>query len=124
MTRTSKKSSSVKEPPRSLEPIRSEPITAGWSDEQLLGILADTIRSLRKQAADDIIEIGFRLTEAKALVGHGNWLPWLEREFGWIENTARNFMRVHEMAKSANGFGFTRQFTLPARCSGYAARSP
>jgi hypothetical protein len=72
------------------------------TDEQLLDLLANTIRSLRKRAADDIIEIGFRLTEAKDLAGHGNWLPWLEREFGWSEQTARNYMQVHEMAKSQN----------------------
>jgi hypothetical protein len=47
------------------------------------------------------IEIGRRLIDAKVICGHGNWLPWLDREFGWKENTARNFMRVAELAKSA-----------------------
>src|SRR5262249_47237592 len=32
----------------------------------------------------------------------GNWLPWLEREFGWEERSARNFMQVFEASKSAN----------------------
>lgn len=50
----------------------------------------------------DIIEIGRRLSDAKARVGHGNFLPWIEREFGWAERTARRFMEVHEAAlKSA-----------------------
>jgi hypothetical protein len=31
---------------------------------------------------------------------HGNWLPWLEGEFGWSDETARKFMRVHDMVKS------------------------
>jgi hypothetical protein len=25
------------------------------------------------------------------------WLPWLDREFGWDERTALNFMRVHQL---------------------------
>jgi len=31
----------------------------------------------------------------KAIAGHGNWYSWLEREFGWTDDTALNFMRVH-----------------------------
>jgi hypothetical protein len=31
------------------------------------------------------------------LVRDGNFLPWIEAEFGMHENTARNFMRVAEM---------------------------
>jgi hypothetical protein len=63
---------------------------------------AEVIRVLGKRVIADVIEIGRRLTESKALCGHGNWLPWLEREFGWTERTAQNFMQVHAMVgKSA-----------------------
>jgi hypothetical protein len=48
----------------------------------------------------DVIEIGRRLTEAKELTGHGGWLPWLEREFGWKERSAQNFVQVFEASKS------------------------
>jgi Protein of unknown function (DUF3102) len=41
---------------------------------------------------------GRRLVECKAQCGHGNWLPWLEREFGWDERTARRYISVHELA--------------------------
>jgi hypothetical protein len=54
--------------------------------------------ALGKRAVHDIIEIGRRLIEE--LAGHGNWLPWLEREFGWSEQTARNYMAVAERFKS------------------------
>jgi hypothetical protein len=60
---------------------------------------ADAIRGIRKQTVDGIIEIGRRLVEAKKIVGHGAWLPWLEREFGWSDRTARNFINVHEMVR-------------------------
>jgi hypothetical protein len=55
------------------------------------------IRQLGRRAVQDIVEIGKLLTECKAKLGHGEWLPWIEREFGWSDRTARNFMRVHEM---------------------------
>ena len=61
---------------------------------------AEAIRSLVRRASSDIIEIGQRLTKAQELAGHGNWLRWLDREFGWSEQTARNYMRVFEMARS------------------------
>jgi hypothetical protein len=66
---------------------------------------ATEIRKLRKRAVGDIIEIGKHLIAAKALAGHGNWLPWLEREFGWKEQSARNFMNVAEMAAKSPTVG-------------------
>jgi N6-adenosine-specific RNA methylase IME4 len=66
------------------------------------------IRALGKQTITNVIEIGRRLTIIRhgvdgeePLLAHGEWLPWLEREFGWQEATARNFMRVYDMCKSA-----------------------
>jgi hypothetical protein len=59
---------------------------------------ADAIRRLGKQTIANIIEIGRHLTEAKKIAGHGNWLPWLDREFGWTDRTALNFMRVFALS--------------------------
>jgi hypothetical protein len=73
--------------------------------EATLADHADAIRALGKRVIADVIEIGRRLTEAKKLAGHGNWLPWLEREFGWKEQAARNFMQVHEMVGKNPNFG-------------------
>jgi hypothetical protein len=56
---------------------------------------AEVIRALGKRVVGDIIEIGRRLTDAKKIAGHGGWLPWLEREFGWDDRTAQRFMQVH-----------------------------
>ena len=52
------------------------------------------IRTLARRAASDIIEIGQRLSEVKAQVGHGNFGPWLRAEFGWSADTAQHFMQV------------------------------
>lgn len=42
------------------------------------------------------IEIGRRLTEAKELLSHGEWLPWLERETEFSERSAQRYMRIFE----------------------------
>jgi len=61
---------------------------------------AKAIRELRRRTARDIIKIGKHLTDARDICGHGNWRPWLQREFGWSESTALNFMRVAELSKA------------------------
>jgi Protein of unknown function (DUF3102) len=55
------------------------------------------IRRLGKRVISDAIEIGKRLTECKEIAGHGNWLAWLEQEFGWSRQTADNFINVFEV---------------------------
>jgi hypothetical protein len=59
---------------------------------------ATEIRRLGKQVVSDVIEIGRLLVESKELVGHGDWLPWLSREFQWSDTTAERFMRVHSLS--------------------------
>ncbi len=40
------------------------------------------------------IEIGRRLVEAKEMLNHGEWLPWLKRETEFSERSAQNYMKV------------------------------
>jgi len=40
------------------------------------------------------IEIGRWLVEAKELLPHGEWLPWLQRETEFSERSAQDYMRV------------------------------
>ncbi len=47
-----------------------------------------------QSAVKHAITAGEKLTEAKALVNHGEWLPWLEANFDGSERTARNYMRL------------------------------
>ena len=42
------------------------------------------------------IEIGRRLVEAKELLGHGQWLPWLERETEFSDRSAARYMKLFE----------------------------
>ena len=38
------------------------------------------------------IEIGRRLVEAKEMLQHGEWLPWLEKETGFSTSSAQRYM--------------------------------
>jgi len=42
------------------------------------------------------VEIGRRLTEAKALLPHGEWSKWLEDQVNFTQRTAQNLMRIYE----------------------------
>src|SRR6516165_1460407 len=74
-------------------------MSATQIDNPILVEHADAIRKLGKRVVGDIIEIGRRLTECKNIVGHGNFGPWLDREFpGWSDDTAERFIRVASLA--------------------------
>jgi hypothetical protein len=53
-----------------------------------------------KRLVADIVEIGKRLSRVKEHVGHGNWTPWLDRNFGWSNDMAERFVRVFQLSKS------------------------
>lgn len=72
----------------------SSEITAIRSPE----IIAAEINSIKAQTQQIMlqasIEIGRRLAEAKAAVGHGNWTKWLKQSVDYSERTATNLMRI------------------------------
>lgn len=58
--------------------------------------IVSRVRRLHNSHVAAIVEIGNELAKAKALLGHGNFTPWLQAEFRWSDRTARNFMGVAE----------------------------
>lgn len=50
---------------------------------------------VQQYAAAGALKIGERLCEAKELLGHGEFLPWLKDEFGWTDRTAQKLMAVY-----------------------------
>ena len=84
--------------------------TESLSDPVPLAEHAAEIRRLGKRVVADIIEIGRRLTKCKRICGHGNFLPWLDREFGWSEDTAERFIQV---AALSNQIPQVAEFSLP-----------
>jgi Protein of unknown function (DUF3102) len=61
---------------------------------------ANAIRSLGPRVVADVIEIGRRLALCKNHLRHGLWTKWLEREFGWSQRTADNFISISKLEKS------------------------
>ena len=66
-----------------------------------LAVLADEINRAHQAACravrtslESAIEAGERLIEGKALVKHGEWLPWLNELCDLSERTAQVYMRL------------------------------
>lgn len=63
---------------------------------------AERIHNIARMTAKGIALIGEHLAEVKGRLQHGQFLQWIEREFGWAERSARRFMEVYAQVKSAN----------------------
>jgi hypothetical protein len=79
------------------------PVVVGFNYDLLETKVAEQVRSAAerirgkvKRTIEDIIEVGNDLLAVKEALGHGQFGPWLQAEFGWTERTARNFMSVAE----------------------------
>ena len=79
--------------------VKSAQPLAACANDPILKEHTQEIRRLGKRVIEDIIEIGRRLTECKKIVGHGNWLSWIEREFQWCDRTAERFIRIYELSR-------------------------
>ena len=90
------------ETPRGRDP--GELAVAVKQRESALAENAEEIRKLGKRVVGDVIEIGRRLSEMKKICGHGNWLPWLQREFAWTDRHALNYMRMYELSLKSENF--------------------
>lgn len=53
-------------------------------------------KNLQMQLLSGAVEIGRRLTEAKAMVPHGQWGKYLEERVEFSQSTAHNMMRLYE----------------------------
>ena len=62
--------------------------------------LVSEIRMITEQTKQVVlfnsIEIGRRLTEAKAMVKHGTWGTWLKERVDYSQRTANNFMKIYQ----------------------------
>ncbi len=85
------------------------------------------IKSLLRRTAQDIIDIGEKLSEVKQELGHGQFLDWLRTEFDWSESAARKFMQVHRKFKTVNftdlNIATSAMYLLAADSTSEAARA-
>lgn len=62
----------------------------GRTIEAITGEILDA----QRKGGEAILTIGRCLNEAKDMLPHGEWLPWLAEKVGYSEKTAQNFMRL------------------------------
>lgn len=56
--------------------------------------ITDEILDAQRRGGEAILTIGRCLIEAKEMLPHGEWLPWLAEKVGYSQKTAQNFMRL------------------------------
>lgn len=70
------------------------------TEEERLVTLATEINTIKQQTQSIMmtasIEIGRRLVEAKAAVGHGGWEAWLKENVNYSQRTASNLIKVFQ----------------------------
>jgi hypothetical protein len=54
------------------------------------------LHAVFKRGTADVIQVGRLLMLAKNEVGHGEFLPWLEKEFSLSEKSAQRYMAAHK----------------------------
>lgn len=64
------------------------------------------IKSLMRLTAENIISIGRKLIEVKEQLEHGSFQSWLQSEFEWSEQTARQFMQVYRWSQTIENKNF------------------
>jgi len=85
--------------------------------ERSIEDITGEILHLKEDAGNAIISIGQRLIEAKSMLPHGAWLPWLTEQVEFSERTATRFMRLaREWSNQTalSDLGATKALTLLA----------
>lgn len=62
--------------------------------------ITEEIQELKAEAqcliVNYVCKIGKKLTEAKAILQHGEWAEWLENEVNFSQRTATNYMKIYK----------------------------
>lgn len=67
---------------------------AGLDAARTIEAITEDILECKSRAGEAILRIGQCLIEAKEMLPHGEWLPWLEERVEFSQRTAQNFMRL------------------------------
>ena len=78
--------------------------------------VTEEILDIKQRVAEDFMELGQRLCEAKELLPHGEWLPWLANNVQFSERQAQKFMALARGYEAnpqlAADFGSEKAFAL------------
>lgn len=82
---------------------------SGVEQPRSLDVVAAEIRTFTASMLNNIIEIGRRMCEAKALLPHGEFGNWIKENTGYSWSTANNFMKLFQEygARQGSLFGAT-----------------
>lgn len=81
----------------------------------LLATLAEQIRVELRAGIEHAVRAGALLIDAKAVVEHGQWLPWLRDNFGLSERSAQSYMRLSRDLAAMPATDAKRVALLPLR---------
>ena len=70
------------------------PIETDQLEGRTIEAITGEILELKQRGGEVILDIGRRLLEAKGMLPHGEWLPWLNERVEFSERTAQKFMRL------------------------------
>jgi hypothetical protein len=84
----------AKNPPAELCPSGSHPVPNEAPSQRSIDQITLEINFYKAQTAQNIIEIGKRLIEAKQQLQHGEWIPWLREKVDFTERSAQRFMKI------------------------------
>ena len=84
--------------------VEAQPVQATYvaeKDKEREAQLASEINLITEQTKQmvlmNFIELGKRLTEAKAMVKHGEWGNWLKERVNYSQRTANNMMKLYSL---------------------------
>ncbi len=82
---------------------KSAPVTALFDYDSLEAVHRSVvqqrtgeIRERLRRSAQDVWEIGQKLSDVRSRLQYGQFLTWIKAEFGWSQRTAYNFINVYE----------------------------
>ena len=64
------------------------------AEDRTIEVITGDILEAQRKGGEAVLTIGKCLIEAKEMLPHGEWLPWLAEKVGYSEKTAQNFMRL------------------------------
>ena len=71
------------------------PIETDQLECRTIETITDEILDAKRTGGEAILTIGRCLIEAKDMLPHGEWLPWLNERVEFSERTARRFMKLY-----------------------------
>ena len=87
------------------------------SEERDIETITGEILDAQRKGGEAVLTIGRCLIEAKKLLPHGAWLPWLNEKVSYSDRTARRFMQMYRDLSNRpalTDLGKTKAFALLA----------